>query len=300
MASNQTDPLTPEELAEVRKILRQRSFRAPTSATRAGYVTTGTQTIAGDKTFSGDVSITGATTVDDLDVGGDLGVTGALTFPLADGRVLVGSGAGAATAVDSASVGDIDADTIAGLTIKAASIDDTGLFAAGAEADGTHRGVVSIGAQSIAGAKTFADLVTCTSGIVPGSGSSTLSTYLSGTSADLWTKGVNTPSSTLITWKYVRIGDLLFMSNANSALDTKDGSAGAIYWSSVVPAAYQPSSTREAIGIGTVNGVEAVRTFALTSPGSLFMYNDVNKANIAAGTANCGLQFIMSMVFYIG
>lgn len=57
---------------------------------------------------------------------------GFVTTALADGRVWIGSLAGVATAVDTAAVGDIDADSVAGLTIKAGTIVDADINGAAA------------------------------------------------------------------------------------------------------------------------------------------------------------------------
>jgi len=68
--------LTPQEIEQVRRLLRQRAFRAPASASRPGYVTTGAQTIAGDKTLTGDITVTG-----DLTVTGELSAVNTVQRP---------------------------------------------------------------------------------------------------------------------------------------------------------------------------------------------------------------------------
>lgn len=51
-------------------------------------------------------------------------VSTGMSTSLADGRVWIGNSGGVATAVDTAAVGDIDADSVAGLTIKSGTIID--------------------------------------------------------------------------------------------------------------------------------------------------------------------------------
>jgi hypothetical protein len=141
---------------------------AAASSSSPGVLTTGTQTIAGDKTFSGTLSSTSLLTgnlTSTSTVTGSLRVTGGT--PTA-GKVLTSDASGNAT-WSSISVGTITT------TSNAAGATISGTTLTLAAADATNGGVLTTGTQTIAGNKTFSGTLSTTS--------LTLTGNLSGTSA---------------------------------------------------------------------------------------------------------------------
>jgi hypothetical protein len=150
------------------------AFKAPTAVTSTTTFTLPDGPGTAGQVLSTDGTATNAT----------LSWASAATNALNDEHVNIGNFGGTATQVDTgAAVSDtaahIQADEVNGLTIKTDAIRLTAQFAAGAEADASNRGVVSITSQTFAGDKTFDDevifddLVTYDAFVSAGSGSST-------------------------------------------------------------------------------------------------------------------------------
>lgn len=136
----------------------------PASASVAGYVVTGTQSFSGNKTFTGNVIAQGTLT---LNSGGNT-----YTFPTVrgtSGYLLQTDGAGATSWVQAPSTGiqSINSQTGSAQTIAigtTAQSNNIGIVSSAnthtihiPDASSVDRGVITTGAQTIAGAKTFND-----------------------------------------------------------------------------------------------------------------------------------------------
>ena len=113
---------------------------SPADGTNPGIVTTGTQTIAGAKTFTDKIKM------------------GVVTYPNTDGtanQVLTTDGAGNATWAAGGGGGSITVGPVGFATANGATITNSLLSLAPASA--SFPGIVTTGAQTIAGAKTFAN-----------------------------------------------------------------------------------------------------------------------------------------------
>lgn len=167
----------------------------PADASNGGIITTGTQTIAGTKTFNSTItgSITGnAGTATALANGRTIGITGDLTYtsPSFDGSgnitgtgTLTNTGVSQGTYGSSTAIPILTIDTkgrvtsasttsiIAGVnsvtaiagTSNAAGATISGTTITLTPADATNGGIITNGAQTIAGAKTFTNTTTSTS-----------------------------------------------------------------------------------------------------------------------------------------
>jgi hypothetical protein len=178
-------------------------------------------------------------------------------------NVKVGNGSNVATAVNTNSVGDIKADSTAGLTIKASTTLTTPVLGV---ATATSINKVAITAPASSATLTIADgktltydettnIVACSSGA---SGAANLTTAINYTA------------------KLTRNG-------------TKSSTAGYIEIVGLIPSGYRPSaSTTYCYGICQINSTYQICTFYITSAGTVRIYANASLSNIAAGTTNCG------------
>ena len=223
------------------------TFNLPdASPTARGAVTTGTQTFAGNKTFSGTLSTTSLTVTSGL-------TAGAVAYPIAhgsNGQVLSTTGSGTLTwttpSAGITGVGSIGSTA----NSSGATISGTSLILTPANA--TNGGVVTTGDQTFAGNKTYSGTLSTTSLTATGSISSTSVT--TGT----FTATTATVVSLRVTGSSPSLGKVL----------TSDANGNATWQAGGITAVGSISATSNSSG-ATVSGTSLVLTPADASNGGV-------------------------------
>ena len=167
-------------------------------------------------------------------------------------------------------------------------------------ADGTQPGILSIGSQTIAGIKSFSNLINANGGLRFFGNTSTLSFYDTTTFSTTFDIGSETTAST--TFYLTRIGNLVSISHAATVIGAPQGSPGPKFTSnSLVPADYRPTTSGDFSGVAVVlnNSVFKAGVATIDSSGALVIYNDYNQTTDFTSSVSNGFQAV-SIIFSRG
>lgn len=159
--------------------------------------------------------------------------------------------------------------------------------------NGTQPGILSIASQTIAGVKSFSNLINANAGVRFFGNTTTLDFYDTTTFDTTFDIGANTTAST--TFYLTRIGNHVSISHASTVVSGGQATPGAKFTAnSLVPADYRPTTSGDFGGLAVVlnNGVFKAGYATIDSSGTLVIYNDYDQTTDFTTAVSNGFQAV--------